>query len=121
MTTKNEFHLSVSNKSEVKSNERIIEKFSDTYAAEGELALNSNFEPRVLDTLLEDDNEDVDDDDDVEDFVDFDIRSYGPYRSSFYAIVNNIDSYDQLVLIAGGSGFGYFLSALGLISKLFIV
>ena len=49
--------------------------------------------------------------------VEFDIRSYGPYRSSFYVIGKSYRSYKHLVLIAGGSGFGYFLSALTIISK----
>ena len=49
--------------------------------------------------------------------VEFDIRSYGPYRSSFYVIGKSYRSYKHLVLIAGGSGFGYFLSALTTISK----
>ena len=47
----------------------------------------------------------------------FDLRSYGPYRSSFYVIGNDYHSYEHLVLIAGGSGFGYFLSAITMISK----
>ena len=43
--------------------------------------------------------------------AEFHIRSWGPYRSSFYA-VDLCDTYSDIVLIAAGSGFGYILSAI---------
>ena len=48
--------------------------------------------------------------------VEFNIRSYGPYRSSFY-VVDSFDCYGDLVLIAGGSGFGFILSAITMLCK----
>ena len=48
--------------------------------------------------------------------LEFDLRSWGPYRSAFY-VVGDFASYEKLVLIAGGSGFGLVLSAVALISK----
>ena len=44
----------------------------------------------------------------------FYVRSWGPYRSSFYA-VDIFDTYDELFLIAAGSGFGFILSAITLL------
>ena len=52
--------------------------------------------------------------------AEFDLRSYGPYRSSFYVIGTAYSSYEHLVLIAGGSGFGFFISALIMISKIIV-
>ena len=55
-------------------------------------------------------------DEETSNAVEFDIRSYGPYRSSFY-VVDSFDSYGDIVLIAGGSGFGFILSAITMLCE----